>query len=396
VALSFSRLAASFHTPTNPLYRERDAMLARGEPVVDLVSGNVTEQGLAYPQAVLEHILTDAARRASVYRPHPLGQPEARAAISAYYRAHGLEIPPEQILLTPGTSLAYWYAFSVFCDPGDEILTPRPSYPLFDEIARIAGVRTASYRLDESRGWAIDLADLEARLSPRTRAIVLISPHNPTGAVASASELEALAEIAARRALPIIADEVFSEFLFGLDRLPRPAATRAPLVITLNGFSKLFALPGIKLGWMAFSGNAAVVQPVLAALEAMSDAFLPVNEIVQAAVPSIFAEGQDFLREYRSEISRRRDAALAALAAAPGVSVVPPRGGFYAAVRVETPSVPDDEALALHLLRTAGCLVHPGFFYDLDPVHLVLSLVSDPAVSEPALKRLTAALGGAH
>ena len=304
MTLSHSRLAASFQTQTNPLYRERDAMLARGEPVVDLISGNVTEQGLAYPQAVLESILTDAARRARVYRPHPLGQPEARAAISAYYRSHGLAIPPEQILLTPGTSLAYWYVFLVLCDPGDEILTPRPSYPLFDEIARIAGVRTTTYRLDESRGWAIDLADLEDRMSPRTRAIVLISPHNPTGAVAAAAELDALADIASRHALPIIADEVFSEFLFGLDRLPRPAATRAPLVITLNGFSKLFALPGIKLGWMALSGDAAAVQPVLTALEAMSDAFLPVNEIVQAAVPAIFAEGRDFLRDYRSEERR--------------------------------------------------------------------------------------------
>jgi aspartate/methionine/tyrosine aminotransferase len=391
VTLSFSRLAASFHTRTNPLYRERDAMLARREPVVDLISGNVTEQGLTYPHAVLESILTDAARRARVYRPHPLGQPEARAAISAHYRSHGLAIPPEQILLTPGTSLAYWYAFLALCDPGDEILTPRPSYPLFDEIARIAGVRTVAYRLDESRGWAIDLADLEDRIAPRTRAIVLISPHNPTGAVASAAELDALAEIASRHALPIIADEVFSEFLFGLDRLPRPAATRAPLVIALNGFSKMFALPGIKLGWMALSGDDEWVRPVLSALEAMSDAFLPVNEIVQAAVPEIFEEGEEFLGRYRREIARRTEATLAGLARVSSLTLVPPRGGFYAVVRV-TGSRRDDEEMALHLLRSAGCLVHPGFFYDLDPTHLVLSTVSDPAIAEPAIARIAAAL----
>ena len=254
-------------------------------------------------------------------------------------------------------------------------------------------MRTVAYRLDESRGWSIDLADLEDRISPRTRAIVLISPHNPTGAVASAAELDVLAEIASRHALPIIADEVFSEFLFGLDRLPRPAATRAPLVIALNGFSKMFALPGIKLGWMALSGDDEWVRPVLSAVEAMSDAFLPVNEIVQAAVPKIFEEGQAFLSQYRREVARRKDATLAALSRSSSVSVVPPRGGFHAAVRVNTAM--DDEDLALHLLRSSGCLVHPGFFYDLDPVHLVLSLVSDPAVSEPALKRLTAALGGA-
>ena len=389
--LPFSRLAATFQTHTNPLYRERDARLARGEPVVDLISGNVTGQGLMYPQAVLENILTDAARRARVYRPHPLGQPVAREAISGYYRSRGLAVPAERILLTPGTSLAYWYAFLVLCNPGDEILTPRPSYPLFDEIARIAGVRVASYRLDESRGWAIDLADLETHITPRTRAIVLISPHNPTGAVASAAELDVLTEIAARQALPIIADEVFSEFLFGLDRLPRPAATRAPLVITLNGFSKLFALPGIKLGWMALSGDDEFVRPVLTALEALSDAFLPVNEIVQAAVPQIFEQGEEFLARYRREIARRTEATLAALARISSLTLVPPRGGFYAAVRV-TGSRRDDEELALHLLRSAGCLVHPGFFYDLDPTHLVLSTVSDPAVAEPAIARIAAAL----
>jgi aspartate/methionine/tyrosine aminotransferase len=391
VTLPFSRLAATFQTHTNPLYRERDAMLARGEPVVDLISGNVTGQGLAYPQAVLESILADAARRARVYRPHPLGQPAAREAISGYYRSRGVEIPADQILLTPGTSLAYWYTFLVLCNPGDEILTPRPSYPLFDEIARIAGVRMASYRLDESRGWAIDLADLETHITPRTRAIVLISPHNPTGAVASTAELDALAEIASRHALPIIADEVFSEFLFGLDRLPRPAATRAPLVITLNGFSKLFALPGIKLGWMALSGNDEFVRPVLTALEALSDAFLPVNEIVQAAVPQIFEQGEEFLARYRREIAGRTEATLAALARISSLTLVPPRGGFYAAVRVTAPRH-DDEELALHLLRSAGCLVHPGFFYDLDPAHLVLSTVLDPAVAEPAIARIAAAL----
>jgi aspartate/methionine/tyrosine aminotransferase len=394
VTLPYSRLAATFQAHTNPLYRERDAMLARGEPVVDLISGNVTGQGLTYPQTVLERILIDAARMARVYRPHPLGQPAAREAISRYYRSRGVEIPAEQILLTPGTSLAYWYTFLVLCNPGDEILTPRPSYPLFDEIARIAGMRVTTYRLDESRGWAIDLADLEARITPRTRAIVLVSPHHPTGAVASAAELATIAEIASRHALPIIADEVFGEFLSGMEALPRPAETRAPLVITLNGFSKLFALPGIKLGWMALSGDEALVGRMLTALEALSDAFLPVNEIVQAAVPGIFREGEDFLMEYRREISRRRDATLHALAGAPTLRFVPPPGGFYVAVRVTSPGSFDDEELALHLLRSTGCLVHPGFFYDLDPTHLVLSMVSDPAVSQPALGRLIAALAG--
>lgn len=382
----FARRASGFGRETNRLYQTHERVIAAGGAITDLISGQVTDQGLAYPPDRLERIWAEASRDASIYRPHPLGRPEAREAVAAYYRTRGVPVDPEHLLLTPGTSLAYWYAFSVLCNPGDEILTPCPSYPLFDDIAKLADVRLVPYRLDEVRGWAIDLADLEARISPRTRAIVLISPHHPTGAVIGRDELAAIAGLAARSGIPIISDEVFGEFLFGLETLPRAALTAAPLVITLGGFSKLFALPGVKLGWMALSGDDALVRPALAALEHVSDTVLPVNDIVQAAVPGIFREGGDFLRRYRSEISRRRDAVMASLGSSPRVSVVPPRGGFYAAVRVKTAG--DDEDLAVRLLESAGCLVHPGFFYDLPPTHLVLSVVSPPEISQAAVARL--------
>ncbi len=390
VSFRFSALASAFHADTNPLYRERDERLAQGLPVVDLVSANVTEQGITFPPLVLHNILTEASRASERYRPDPLGQLPARRAISAYYGKHGIDIPATRIMLTPGTSLAYWYTFSVFCDPGDEVLAPRPSYPLFEDLANLARVRMIPYRLDQARGWAIDVEDLAAAITDRTRAIILVSPHNPTGAVATRQEIEAIGALAADRQVPIITDEVFGEFLAGLDALPRPAATSAPLVITLNGFSKLFALPGIKLGWMAITGQNAAVHRTLSALERMSDALLPVSEIIQAAVPRIFLEGGSFLDHYRAEINRRRENSLAMLKQAARVSFVSPRGGFYAAVRVNTAL--DDEALALHILRTAGCLVHPGFFYDLEPTHLVLSLVTAPEVGRDALRRVVAAI----
>ncbi len=391
--IRLSRLASAFHAETNPLYRERDQRLAQGRPVVDLVSGNVTEQGITFPPDVLQSILADAAHAAQTYRPHPLGQLPAREAISAYYRAHGVEIPAAQIMLTPGTSLAYWYAFSAFCNPGDEVLTPRPSYPLFNDIATLAHVRLATYRLDETRGWAIDVNDLASAITDRTRAIVLISPHNPTGAVASHGEINAVAALARERRLPIIADEVFGEFLFGLDALPRPAATDAPLVVTLNGFSKMVALPGMKLGWMALSGDPAAVTSTLGALERMSDAFLPVSEIAQTATPRILSDGRPFLERYRSAIAQRSRDALALIGESPRVSLVRPRGGFYASVRAD--SAWDDEALALHILRTSGVLVHPGFFYDLDPTHIVLSLVSARETECGAIRRVLAAIAAA-
>jgi aspartate/methionine/tyrosine aminotransferase len=388
--IRLSRLASTFHAETNPLYRERDQRIAQGLPVVDLVSGNVTEHGITFPPDLLQSILVDAAGAAQTYRPHPLGQRLAREAISGYYRAQDVDVPAAQIVLTPGTSLAYWYAFSAFCDPGDEVLAPKPSYPLFDEIASLAHVRLTSYRLDAARGWAIDVDDLAAAITPRTRAIVLISPHNPTGAVATRSEINDLAALAREREIPIISDEVFGEFLSEPDALPRPMGTDSPLVVTLNGFSKMFALPGMKLGWMALTGEPGAVQRALSAFERMSDAFLPVNEIAQAAAPRILSDGSSFLAQYRSTILRRRKDALAAFAGSTRVALVAPGGGFYASVRVNTTL--DDEALALHILRASGVLVHPGFFYDLDPTHIVLSLVSAPETEHDAIRRVLAAI----
>ncbi len=390
VPVRFSRFADAFPADPNPLYRERDQRLAQGLPVIDLVSGNVTEQGITFPPDLLQSILAEAAHAAQRYRPNPLGHIEARRAISAYYRDQGVAIPAEHILLTPGTSLAYWYLFSILCDPGDEVLAPRPSYPLCDELAGLARVRMTAYRLDEAREWAIDVDSVAAAMTDRTRAIVLISPHNPTGAVATREEIGGIARIAVDRDIPIIADEVFGEFLAGSGALPRPASNAAPLVVTLNGFSKLLALPGMKLGWMAVTGPDAAVTRTLAALERASDALLPVNEIVQAAAPRLLADGRAFLSRYRKEIAERREGAVRLLAQAPRVSMVAPRGGFYAALRVTTTM--DDDALALHILKTTGCLVHPGFFYDLDPTHLVLSLVSSPDYGPESLRRVIAAI----
>src|SRR5262249_21932350 len=290
-------------------------------------------------------------------------------AIAQYYE--GLKISPDHVVITPGTSVSYWYCFKLLTENGDEILCPQPSYPLFDYIARLAGVYMRHYRLDERRGWAIDLDHLEGQITSGTRAIVLISPHNPTGMVADQDQLRGLAEIAARHALPIISDEVFSEFLFESNSFPRVAATDAPLVFTLNGFSKMFALPGMKVGWMAISGDEGLVKKSVAALELISDTFLPVNEIAQFATPQIFDRGGTFLQQYKNWISRCRSAAVDALK---GIGFVAPKGGFY----VTVPIAHDEEEAAAALLKKDRILVHPGYFYDIAPDHLVMTFIDDP------------------
>jgi aspartate/methionine/tyrosine aminotransferase len=377
----FSDFAANLGGAKNPLYQLHERLKSEGANVTDLVRGNVNEHGIIYPPSTLDEALKHAAEAARIYRPDSLGQLTAREAIAQYYGR--LNISPDHIVITPGTSVSYWYCFKLLTEPGDEILCPRPSYPLFDYIARLAGVYMKQYDLDESRDWAIDLEHLEHQITTGTRAIILISPHNPTGMVADEDQLRRLADIAAHHSVPIISDEVFSEFLFDRDSLPRIAATDAPLVFTLNGFSKMFALPGMKIGWMTISGDEALVKKSVAALELISDTFLPVNEIAQFAVPEILNRGDSFLKDYKRWVHLCRAAAVEGLK---DVTFVPPKGGFY----ITLPIPHDEEETAAQLLRKSGILVHPGYFYDISPDHLVMTFIEAPETVRGHFERIAA------
>src|SRR5262245_4052884 len=381
----FSDFAENLGGPKNPLYQLHDRLKREGAQVTDLVRGNVNEHGIVYPADILADILKQAAEKTRIYRPDSLGQQPAREAIAQYYE--GLKISPDHVVITPGTSVSYWYCFKLPTENGDEILCPQPSYPLFDYIARLAGVYLRHYRLDERRGWAIDLDHLENQITTGTRAIILISPHNPTGMVADDNQLRGLAEIAKRHALPMISDEVFSEFFFDPGVFPRVASTDAPLVFTLNGFSKMFALPGMKIGWMAVSGDEPLVKKSIAALELISDTFLPVNEMAQFSLPGIFREGARFLADYNNWISRCRTAAIDGLK---DVSFVRPRGGFY----ITVPIGMDEEEAAAHLLQSEGVLVHPGYFYDIAPDHLVMTFIDDPALVKGHFEKIARVCAG--
>lgn len=387
----FSRIASSLHGDANPLYALRDALTRRGVPVRDLISGNINEQGFLFPSDRLEDILLRASRQCLLYRPDSFGRRSAREAVSRYYRSRGVRYDPDAILLTPGTSLSYWYCFKLLADEGDEILCPRPSYPLFEYIALLSGVRLVPYRLDERKGWALDDELLEASISARTRAIVLISPHNPTGRVASSEEVQRLVQVAIRHDLAIISDEVFCEFLIGGVAFARPAALEAPLVVTLNGFSKMFALPGIKFGWMAVSGDPDRVRRAMRSLELMSDTFLPVNEIAQAAAPDIFLQGESVCADFARRIEQCWDVADACLQPCVRSSYVRPQGGFYVTLRLEGIS---EEKASEGLLAAHHVLVHPGYFYDMEMDHLVLCFVQQPETMRLALEALKETLSG--
>lgn len=381
--MELSDLALELSGEKHPLYALHDSLIENGIAITDLVRGNVNEQGLVFPDELLAEILLSAAKDARVYRPDPFGQVIARQAISQYYS--GNKITPQQILLTPGTSISYWYCFKLLAEAGDEILCPLPSYPLLDYIARISDVNLRYYRLSESAAWAIDMKELELQITAKTRAIVLISPHNPTGMVASYDDLVALAELAAKYNLAIISDEVFAEFLFELDELPRPASMpAAPLVFTLNGFSKSFALSGLKLGWIAVSGDQALVGRAMSALEMISDTFLPVCELSQFACAGIFEHGKDFQKTYIDWVKKSRNIAVEILSATRFFP--PPGGGFYLTVPL-SPEADEDE-LALRILQNERILCHPGHFYEIEGSHLVLTFIHESSGLKDCLKRI--------
>ena len=382
----FSDIASKLHGESNGLYSLRDELQAQGHDIRDLVSGNINDSGYIFPQNLIEEIMTRASRGCRVYRPDSFGQRPARDAVSEFYGRSGVAIDSANILITPGSSLAYWYCFRLLADAGDEILCPRPSYPLFDYIALLAGVKLTSYRMLEENGWAIDLEYLETNITTRTRAIVLISPHNPTGYVASTEEITGLADIARRHNLTIISDEVFSEFLIEPGELPRPAASGAPLVFTLNGFSKMLAIPGMKIGWMAVSGDSDKVRYAMRALELISDTFLPVNEIAQAAVPEFFQLGNAVRFEFSMRVRAAWRLTEKHLSEAKACCYEKPGGGFYVVLKLGASC--DEEEAARRILMKNHLLVHPGYFYDMDPHHLVLCFVQKPEIINSAFPEL--------
>jgi alanine-synthesizing transaminase len=381
----FSKIALKLQGESNALYRLRDELKSQGQGIQDLISGNINECGYLFPQNLVEEILLEGSRRCRIYKPDSFGQRPAREAISEFYQKIGTTIPPESILITPGTSLSYWYCFKLLANEGDEILCPCPSYPLFDYIALISGVKLIPYRLSEMDHWRIDLEHLETNVSTKTRAIALISPHNPTGHVASAEEIAGLADIARRHNLAIISDEVFSESLLQPGLLPRPANSGAPLVFTLNGFSKMFALPGMKFGWMTVSGDSGMVKQALRSLELISDTFLPVNETIQASAPEIFQLGNAVRFEFGHRIRECWRLTKEYLTASSRYSYVAPQGGFYIALRLNGL---DEERTAERIMQENHLLIHPGYFYDMDPHHLVLSFVQKHEVLRDSIPKL--------
>jgi aspartate/methionine/tyrosine aminotransferase len=360
---------------------------ALGHGILDLTVSNPTEAGVR-PDS--ETVLAALANPATMlYDPQPRGLLSARQAVCRYYReSHEVfDLDPERLILTTSTSEAYTYVFRLLANPGDEILVPKPSYPLFEFLADLADVKLIPYPLLYDHGWQIDFDSLYKAASAQSRAVILVHPNNPTGSYVSASETAALNAFCRDYSLALIVDEVFLDYAH--DGAPRSSfvSNSDALTFTLSGVSKIAALPQMKLAWVATSGPKEIISEAGARLEIIADTYLSMNAPVQLAAPVLLEQRKqiqpillDRLRANLAELDRQ-------LALHPSCARLQVEGGWYAVLRV--PVLGTDEELAIDLARKISVIVHPGHFYDFPGEgHLVLSLIGEPVAFREGVSRL--------
>ncbi len=363
---------------------------AAGLPIADLTLSNPTRAGFEYPSGFLAPMAREQSLR---YDPEPFGLLSARQAVCDDLGRRGLSLPANRIILTASTSEAYSLLFKLLCDPGDTVLAPRPSYPLIEHLTDLDGVSLEHYRLEFHGRWELDLGGLREKAGlERVRAIIMISPNNPTGSVVTDGELDAMAALARERDLALISDEVFADYPISRTEPASALRQQTALTFALGGLSKSIGLPQVKLGWMAVGGPQALVTDALERLDTICDAYLSVSTPVQLAVADLLHAGGAIRTQIQQRV-RGNWARLAALASAsPACAVLPVEAGWYAVVQV--PALESEDAIVLDLLEETGVLVHPGYFFDFErEAFLVVSLLPEPQVFAAAVQALFIRIG---
>jgi len=423
----------------NRIEQTRLRLIKEGKKIIDLSSGNPGEFGIIFPKEILAKAFQNF-QDSPVYSADPKGNLEARAAIADFYVSHGSTFSPpgpyagatgpivsprpaissDNILLTSGTSESYLHLFKLLARPGDEILFPNPSYPLFDHLAQLANINLNYYELDANNGWQLDPKNLESRISEKTKAIVIISPNNPTGSVLNNESLSAILSIANKHNLPIISDEVFHVFQTmdtqldinkGCEATPSLEIRNLSLeicnlpleipqnvqIFTLNGISKTYALPGLKLSWIAITGPCTA--EYLQHLELSIDTLLACNQISQSMLPFIIKEGENFLQTYCTRVQKSRETAIRVLSKSPNISFIKPAGGFHLFAEIKNfrgvsagpralahEASGTDEEFVIQMMERTGIFVHPGYFYDYEKgLHVLISCLMEAPKLESVL-----------
>ncbi len=370
----------------SPLAAAIERVRLSGRGFDDLTVSNPTDAGFEYPVDLLAPLASAAALR---YEPSPFGLQAAREAVAADYARRGVRVTASNIALTASSSESYALLFKLLCDPGDAVLVPTPSYPLFEHLTRLENVEARPYGTQYHGTWSIDLEGVKQAVTETTRAILVVSPNNPTGAWLKGDELEALTEICEKHGLALIGDEVFADYPID----PAPAARASVieqanvLTFSLGGLSKSVGLPQVKLGWIAASGPSDQLRAAMTRLELIADTYLSVSTPVQIAAGTLFTGGASVRQQIHRRVLQNYDALRELVTASSACQVLRAEGGWSAVVRIPH-TMPEDERV-IRLLEDHQVLVHPGYFFDF-PVdgYVVLSLLPRPDVFRRAAERL--------
>ena len=380
----FSR-RTEWNLAPNRLTIAHQEALSSGSKIIDLTISNPTHAKIKYDESAILNALANP--KALDYDPQPKGLRSAREAVANYYSS-GSIIDPENLILTTSTSEGYSFVFRLLCNPGDEVLVPKPSYPLFDFLADLQDVKLVPYSLIYDHGWQIDFQLLKTSITEKSRAIVLVHPNNPTGSYISVQERKQLNELCRRHKLALIVDEVFLDYVHDGEHRPTFAANEDALTFTLSGVSKISALPQMKLAWIAVSGPRADVAAGMQRLEIIADTYLSLNAPVQLAAPVLLDQRNAVQPQLMNRVCANVAELDHQLARQKSCSRLDVQGGWYAVLRI--PVTRSDEDFAIELLQRSGVLVHPGHFYDFpSDGYLVLSLI---AVEEESQNGVSAVL----
>ncbi len=358
---------------------------ALGKPYIDLSASNPTECGFSYDSAAILTALSNPA--ALAFSPEPKGLLIAREAVAGYYAARGVGVAPNDIFLTTSTSEAYSFVFRILCNPGDEILIPTPSYPLFDLLADIQDVRLVRYPLVYDNGWQLDFRSLEDAITSRTRGIIVVHPNNPTGHFTKAEDLARLNQICADHEIVLIADEVFLDYSQSESAEHTFASNSKVLTFTMSGLSKISGLPQMKVAWLVTNGPEDLKEQALNRLEVIADTYLSMNAPTQAATPLFLDQRDRFQQQLKARVQSNLAELDRQLSAKKPCTRFRVEGGWYAVIRV--PATRSDADLAIDLLMTKSVYLHPGHFYDFPcDGHLIVSLITTGADFAEGIKRL--------
>jgi alanine-synthesizing transaminase len=366
----------------NALNRAYEELVGKQVKVMDLTASNPTNCGFLYPEGMLSVL---SAPDNLNYNPDACGMSSAREAVARFYTRQQLRISPNDIILTASTSEAYSFLMRLLVNPGEKVLIPRPSYPLFQFLLEINDVDFDYYPLSYDGQWHLDLPSLERLADAKTKAIILVNPNNPTGSFISRAELNFLNEFCRKHHMAIISDEVFFDYSLDQEDRTSCAGNQSVLTFAMGGLSKSLGLPQMKCAWILASGPQEELRGSLARLEIIADTFLSVNTPVQNALSVWLDHASNIQGQIIARVRENWKWLKAHLN--DHTELLTLQGGWYASLRI--PAVKSEEEWVLEFLKEDHVRVYPGYFFDFEKeAYIVVSLLPPSADFQEAAGRI--------